>query len=212
MCWAILEKIPCGKFNFFTPENSRQNKAPLLQILQNCFWSLENSRAINQVLWKFHTIFFLVTLRNSSNSWKFYMLFFRYPRKFHIPSPTACFFFWNCPLNTQVICIGCLRCQWHTAELFYYQWLGFHHVIWEGLFFFLIKISGLQQKAFPIFKQLNSTEGAYDNWKSYDWKLSILWFPWITTNKNGILPVLLRTEKSHYLVNCLHIFVHKMTE
>ena len=40
--------------------------------------------------------FFLVTLGNSSlfliNFWKFRMLFFWYPRKFHTPSPNACFF------------------------------------------------------------------------------------------------------------------------
>ena len=27
------------------------------------------------------------------------------------------------------------------------------------------------------------TEAAYDNYKSYDWKLNILWFPGMTTNK-----------------------------
>ena len=34
-----------------------------------------------------------------------------------------------------------------------------------------------------IFKLLNSTEAAYDNYKSYNCNSSILWFPGITTNK-----------------------------
>ena len=42
----------------------------------------------------------------------------------------------------------------------------------------------------------SETEAAYDNYKRYDWKSSILWFPGMTTNRqNGSLP---RTEYSHY--------------
>ena len=40
------------------------------------------------------------------------------------------------------------------------------------------------------------TEAGYDNYKSYDWKSNILWFPGMTTNrKNGEFP---RTEHTHY--------------
>ena len=54
----FFEKTP-GIFHFFTlpPGNSRQNKAPPLQILQNCVTSLGNSKARNQDPWKFHIIF-----------------------------------------------------------------------------------------------------------------------------------------------------------
>ena len=62
--------------------------------------------------------------------------FFDTPGNSISPLPLFFFFFWNCPLNIQVICIRWLRCEWHTGELFYYQWPGFHHLIWEGSIFF----------------------------------------------------------------------------
>ena len=40
-----------------------------------------------------------------------------------------------------------------------------------------------ESRVYPIFKLLNSTNAAYDNYKIYDRKSSILWFPGITTNK-----------------------------
>ena len=91
-------------------------------------WKISKTKI--QDTWKFHTIFsssplefhFVTLVWNSTsfliNSSKFHMLFLRYP--------------WNCPWNIQVMCIECLRRQWHTGELFYYQWPPFHHIIWEG--------------------------------------------------------------------------------
>ena len=150
MCWAIPEKkktrgvedilfwkIPVEYFIFLPLEIPGKAKLHSWKFLQNCVRSLENSKAKNQVPWNFHAIFSWPPLEFPVNSWKFHMLLFWYPRKFHIRSPTVFFFFfWNCPLNTKVIHIRCLRCQWHTGELFYYQWPGFHHLIWEGSIFF----------------------------------------------------------------------------
>ena len=76
-----------------------------------------------------------------------------------------------------------LKHQSPMGELFYYQWPGFHQVIWEGLQICFINFSGLQQDVFPIFKLLNSTEADYGNQESYDWKSSILQFPGMTTEK-----------------------------
>ena len=70
------------------------------------------------------------------------------------------------------------------GELFYYNGLVFIIPFEKDYKYCLINFSGLEQEVFPIFKLLNSTETAYDNWKSYDWKSSILWFTEITTNKN----------------------------
>ena len=61
--------------------------------------------------------------------------------------------------------------------LFYYNGLVFIIPFEKNYKYCLIKFSGLEQEVFPIFKPLNSTETAYDNWKSYDQKSSILWFP-----------------------------------
>ena len=94
--------------------------------------------------------------------WKFQFVFnqlleishalFLIPQEIPYPlSQCFFFFFWNCPLNTQVICIGCLRCQWHTGELFYYQWPRFDHLIWEGLKFFFNKLFWLTTKRFSDF-------------------------------------------------------------
>ena len=71
--WAIPQKIqmkglriyffepppPPGIFHFFyfTNGNSRQNKAPPLDIPQNCVRLLGNSKAKNKEPWKFHIIF-----------------------------------------------------------------------------------------------------------------------------------------------------------
>ena len=44
-------------FFYFTPGNSRQNKAQPLDIPQNCVRSLGNSKAKNKDPWKFHIIF-----------------------------------------------------------------------------------------------------------------------------------------------------------
>ena len=44
-------------FIYFTPGNSRQIKAPPLEIVQICVTSLGNSKTKNQDPWKFHIIF-----------------------------------------------------------------------------------------------------------------------------------------------------------
>ena len=99
--------------------------------------------------------FFLINLESSSlfliNYWKFRILFFWYPRKFYIAALTVCFFFWSCPLNTQVICIKFLRCQCHAGKLFCYQWPRSHHLIWEGLKIILNKFFWLTSKNFSDF-------------------------------------------------------------
>ena len=87
--WAIPEKIQTGRggggeggvedilfpkpswnfsFFYFTPGNSRQNKAQALDIPQNCVRSLGNFKAKKKDPWKFHIIyFFLATLGNSTS-------------------------------------------------------------------------------------------------------------------------------------------------
>ena len=98
-----------------------------------------------------------------------------------------------------------LRCQSRTGKLFYYQWPGFHQVIWEGLQIFFCKFFWFTTTSFFNLKLLNSkvintfkvikqfsrhsssldteTEATYDNYKSCHWKSSMLWFPGMTTNK-----------------------------
>ena len=80
---------------YFTPGNSRQDKAPSLEILQTFVRSLGNSKTENQDPWKFHIIFswsplgiplFLI------KPWKFHMLFFWYSYKFHVLNPPFVFF------------------------------------------------------------------------------------------------------------------------
>ena len=55
----LLFEIKAWNFKFFcfAPGNSGQNKASLLEILQNCVTLLENSENKNQEPWKFHMIF-----------------------------------------------------------------------------------------------------------------------------------------------------------
>ena len=68
--WAILGKNQTGGVEdilfwkplgiylfFFTPGNSRQNKAPPLEIPQNSVRSFGNSKGKNQDPWKLHIIF-----------------------------------------------------------------------------------------------------------------------------------------------------------
>ena len=54
----FFEKLP-GIFHyfFFTPGNSRQNKAQPLYIPQNCVRTLGNSKAKNKDPWRFRIIF-----------------------------------------------------------------------------------------------------------------------------------------------------------
>ena len=87
-------KIPWNfSFSCFTPGNSRQ-KAPTLEILQNCVRSLGIPRPKTKT--PGNSTFFLVTLGNSTlfliNPWKFYMLFLWYPWKFHLLNPPVRFF------------------------------------------------------------------------------------------------------------------------
>ena len=55
--WAIPEKkISLGFLGFyFTPGNSRQNKASTLETPQNCVTPLGSFRAYKQEPWKSHT-------------------------------------------------------------------------------------------------------------------------------------------------------------
>ena len=61
-------------FIYFTPGNSRQNKAPALEIVQNCVTSLENFKTKNQDPWKFHIIFSWSPLEIPHTSAKFHIL------------------------------------------------------------------------------------------------------------------------------------------
>ena len=88
-------------FFYFISGNSRQNKVPPLEILQNCFRSPGNSKAKNQDPWKFHIIF-LATLGNSA----LFLInppgnptcyFFDTPRNSISLTPLFVFF-WNSPL------------------------------------------------------------------------------------------------------------------
>ena len=107
--WNVL-------FIYFTPENSRQMKAPPLEIVQTCVTSLlGNSKTKNQNPWKFHIIF-------SWSALKFHMLFLWYPWKFHIlnlPSllPPACFFFFFS---------GIVQCKEVVYLFFIWFSLAFH--------------------------------------------------------------------------------------
>ena len=58
--WGHTFLNPPGIFHFFyfSPGNFRQNKAPPLEIPQNCVTFLGNSNTKNQDPWKFHIIFF----------------------------------------------------------------------------------------------------------------------------------------------------------
>ena len=102
--YTFLEKKPWNfSFLYFTPGNSRQNKAQPLEIPQNCVSSLGNSKTKNKDPWKFHIIFFLFTLGNPTsfliNPWKFRTPFLWYPWKFHILTlPPSLDIFWNSPL------------------------------------------------------------------------------------------------------------------
>ena len=73
------------------PGNSWQNKAPPLDIPQNCIISLRNSKAKNQDPWKFHIIFswspLVSGLGNSTSSL--------------IPRNSTCFFF-DTPGNPKI--------------------------------------------------------------------------------------------------------------
>ena len=82
--------------------------------------------------------------------------------------------------------LRCQSCMSHMGVLLYYQWPGFHQVIWGGLQIFYYKFFWFAT-SFPIFKLLNSmvinlfkvikkclhyssslhtgTEAAYENYK-----------------------------------------------
>ena len=94
---AFLNRPWNFSFFYFTPGNFRENKAPPLEIPQNCLTSLGNSKAKNQDHWKFFIIFSWTPLEIPLcfNPWKFHMLFLWYPWKFHIISPRPLFFFFS---------------------------------------------------------------------------------------------------------------------
>ena len=97
--WAIPEKSKKNRgvedilfrksrwnfsFIYFTPGNSRQIKAPPLEIAQNCVTSWKFQDQKPRPLEVPHN-FFLVT------PWKFLMLFLWCPNKFHILNPVLIF-------------------------------------------------------------------------------------------------------------------------
>ena len=96
------------------------------------------------------------------------MLLFCYPRKFHIPAPTVCFFSGVAHEHTS-----------HMHQMFKVP-VAYRRIILLSMASFslshlrrikkilLINFSGLQQKNYLIFKLLNSTEAACHNYKSYD--------------------------------------------
>ena len=105
---------------------------------------LKNSKAKNQVLRKFHTIFswstFEIPFYFSLTPGNYTCSFFDTPGNSISLLPLFFFFFFfsflDLPIehsSPQVICIKSLRCQWHTGELFYYQLPRFHQLIWEWL-------------------------------------------------------------------------------
>ena len=55
--YIFLKTLPNFSFFYFTPGNSRQNKAQFLDIPQNCVRSLGNSKAKTKDPWKFNNIF-----------------------------------------------------------------------------------------------------------------------------------------------------------
>ena len=61
-CEQCLGTVIFHFFIYFIPGNSRQNKAQLLDIPQNCAGSLINSKAKNKDPWKSHIIFSWSTL------------------------------------------------------------------------------------------------------------------------------------------------------
>ena len=88
---------------------------------------------------------------------KFHVLFLWYPWKYHILSPTPLFvFFWDCPLNTEVMCIECLRHQWDTRESFYHQSSRFHQLIWERLQIFFHKFFWFTTWSFSDFEDFSA--------------------------------------------------------
>ena len=83
-------------FCYFTPGNSRQNKAQPLDIPQICVRSLWKFQGQKQRPLEIPHYFFLGNHGNSTsfliNPWKFHMLFLWYPLKFHILNPLVWIF------------------------------------------------------------------------------------------------------------------------
>ena len=85
--WGYTFLKPPWNFwiSYFTPENSRQNKALPLETLQNCVQKFQDLKL--RPLENPHD-FFLIILGNSISfiisTWKIYLLFFQYPSKIHI--------------------------------------------------------------------------------------------------------------------------------
>ena len=65
--YTFLKTPSNFSFFYFTPWNSRQNKAQTLDIPQNCVRSFGNFKAKNKNPWKFHiNYFFLANIGNST--------------------------------------------------------------------------------------------------------------------------------------------------
>ena len=88
-------KNPCGIFYFLPLEILGKTKLHPWKFYEIVLDPLKMSRPKPSPLEISH-YFFSITLGNSNllliNSWKFHMLFFWYPRKFHIPLPLFNFF------------------------------------------------------------------------------------------------------------------------
>ena len=67
------------------------------------------------------------------------------------------------------MCIECFKASVTYREIILLSiaWFSSSHLTRITNIFF-INFCGLQQDVFPIFKLLNSTEAAYDNYESYD--------------------------------------------
>ena len=93
---------------YFTPGNSRRNKAPTQKIPQIfLLLDLLESQGQKPRRLEIPDYLFLVTLWNCTsfliNPWKFHMLFLWYPWRFHILNPTCLIFFWNSPFSAEDI-------------------------------------------------------------------------------------------------------------
>ena len=97
-----FENLPGVFIFYFTPGNSRQNKAQSLDIPQIVLDPLRFQGPKQRPLEISH-YFFLVTLGNSAsfliNPWKLHLLFLWYPWKFHFFNPTFWNFFWYSPIQ-----------------------------------------------------------------------------------------------------------------
>ena len=118
--------------------------------------------------------------------------------------------------NTWVICIKCFKVSvtyggvilssmtWFSSihlrritNIFSWIFLVYENKFFQFLIYLMIiNTFKLMKKKLCYLSILDTeTEAAYNNYKSYDWKLSMLWFPVMITSKKRDLP---RIEHAHY--------------